>query len=88
MKKTILILAALLPCIPATLHSGPAQPVIPAGYGTYYAPVYSVTDSAGVRHSGVVYGDDKYSITYPLGGGTRIMRCGNLIIPLDYKLRR
>ena len=84
MKKTIpLLLAALLPCIPATLHSGDPVPVLPAGRGVYYAPIYAVTDAKGVRHTGVVYGDDKYSITIPRGGGTRTIRFGNLIIPLD-----
>jgi hypothetical protein len=83
MKKTILLLATLLPCIPATLHSGEPVPVLPAGRGVYYAPVYAVTDSAGVRHSGVVIGDDLLSITRPFGGGPRIMRFRNLILPLD-----
>ena len=84
MKKTIpLLLAALLPCIPATLHSGEPVPVIPAGYGTYYAPVYQVTDSSGKERSGVVYGDDKYSITISWGDEPSVIRYGNSILTLD-----
>jgi len=68
MKKTIpLLIAALLPCIPATLHSGEPVPVIPAGYGTYMGNVYSITDKAGKHRVGVVLGDDKFSITLPFG---------------------
>jgi len=68
MKKTIpLLIAALLPCIPATLHSGEPVPVIPAGYGTYMGNVYSITDKAGKHRVGVVLGDDKFSITLPYG---------------------
>jgi hypothetical protein len=67
MKTTILALAILLPCIPATLHSGEPVPVIPAGYGTYMGNVYSVTDKLGKHRVGVVLGDDKFSITLPYG---------------------
>ena len=83
MKTTILALAMLLPCIPATLHSGDPVPVLPAGRGVYYAPIYAVTDAKGVRRTGVVYGDDKYSITIPSDGSPRTIRFGSLIIPLD-----
>jgi len=84
MKKTLtLLIAALLPCIPASLHSGEPQPVIPAGYGFYAGRTYLVTDRAGKTLSGVVTGDDRCSITIPFGKGPAIMRCNGLIIPLD-----
>lgn len=84
MKKTILLLsAALLPCIPATLHSGEPQPVIPVGYGYYAGRTYVITDKAGKTHYGVVTGNERCSITIPFGKDPIVMRCNGLIIPLD-----
>lgn len=81
MKKTILALAILLPCILATLHSGELQGVIPPGFGTYLPPFYNVIDSDGNLHSGVVIGDDKFSVTFPFDGGPGYIRNGDLIVP-------
>lgn len=84
MKKTItLLLAALLPCIPATLHSGEPVPVLPVGYGFYRGGSFLITDKAGKSHYGVVRGDDRLSFTIPSGKGPIIMRCGPLVVPLD-----
>jgi hypothetical protein len=71
------------------VSSGKAVPVLPIGgdqldQGTVFGNVYSVYDKAGKNYSGVVVGDSKYSITYPIGEGDPIMRSGNTIINLGH----
>lgn len=84
MKRAILLLlAALLPCIPASLHSGEPVPVLPAGYGFYSGGVYSITDKSGKRQTGVVVGDDKFSMTIPHGKEPVSIRCLGSVITLD-----
>lgn len=83
MKNTILALAILLPCIPATLHSGEPVPVLPAGTGTYVGRVYSITDKAGKHHVGVVSGNDKLSITIPFGKEPISIVSGGVVYTLD-----
>lgn len=90
MKKIILLLATLLPCIPATLRSEYPEPVLPIGSdriesGTVIGPVYSVTDKDGREHTGVTIGTGSYSITIPDSPKEKaIMRgAGGNILPLD-----
>lgn len=83
MKKTILpLIAALLPCIPATLHSGEPVPVLPAGYGYYRGGYYLITDRFGKTHSGTVLGDSDFSMTIPSRGPISLRYLG-MVVTLD-----
>jgi hypothetical protein len=84
-----LLIAALVPCILSTLHSEYPEPVLSIGSdriseGVSYGPVYSVWDRGGKDHTGVIVGDQDFSLVVPLDHKeTPVMQSGGLIIPLD-----
>ena len=84
------IIASLLLCTLATLHSKPfdfdsvlATDGEKVGFGFVLDPVYFITDKSGELHSGVTVGDENLSVIIPFGEDSLFIRSRYLIIGTD-----